>query len=140
MLILYTFRSIRLQAICVVSFFFSIAESTVKFVNGFGCPESMGSREEDLEMGEFYGEPENRDLKSVESRGEMSSDMRGNVLNDDGGGGDTSVVDGALSKVVGLNSKQLRLRRAVSDVRFKAKLAPVHPDKKVRSSAHPAFR
>jgi hypothetical protein len=33
-----------------------------------------------------------------------------------------------------LKSKQFRLRRAVSDVRFKARLAPVHPDKKVRVS------
>lgn len=35
-----------------------------------------------------------------------------------------------------VNSKQLRLRRAVSDVHFKAKLAPVFPGKKVRLSAY----
>lgn len=97
----------------------------------------MGSREEDLEPGTFReGDTENRSRRSVRGDGEMSSDMRVDVLNEDGGGDDTSVVDGAPLKVVGLNSKQFRLRRAVSDVRFRAKLAPVHPDKKVRSSTY----
>ncbi|KAG0581960.1 hypothetical protein KC19_3G023400 [Ceratodon purpureus] len=90
----------------------------------------MGSREEDLELGAFpEGGPDNHDRKSVKSGRKMSSDIRVNVFNENGGE-DTSVVDSAPSKLVGLNPKQFRLRRAVSDVRFKAKLAPVHPDKK----------
>ena len=97
----------------------------------------MGLREEDLELGVIRGvEPDDGDGKSVEIGGEMSSDMSVNDLTENGGGDDTPLMDGAPSKVIGLNSKQRRLRRAVSDVRFRAKLAPVHPDKKVRSSIY----
>lgn len=97
----------------------------------------MGLREEDLEMGAFSGGvSENQDRKFVKSNEEVSSDMKLNISDDNGGGDDTSIVDGVPSKVAGLNSRQFRLRRAVSDVRFKAKLAPVLPGKKVRSSAY----
>lgn len=90
----------------------------------------MGSSEKDLEMGAIReGEFENQDCKPVKSNGEMSSVMNG-------GGDNTTLLDGVSSKVVGLNSKQFRLRRAVSDVRFKAKLVPVLPGKKVRLLAY----
>jgi len=96
----------------------------------------MGSREEDLEVGGFHGQgSENQDWKTVKSNGEMLSDIKVTVLNENRGGDNTSIMDGVPPKIVGLNSKQFRLRRAVSDVRFKDKLAPVLPGKKVRSSA-----
>lgn len=81
----------------------------------------------DLEMGAFReGE---RDWKFVKNDGETAFDLKVNPLNENEAREETSVVERIPSKV-GLNSKQFRLRRAVSDVRFKAKLAPVHPDKK----------
>lgn len=88
----------------------------------------MASGEADVELGPIpEGESEIGALRPAVSR----SDCRVSVLNENGGGDDA----GAAAKVAGSNSKQLRLRRAISDMRFKAKLAPVHPDKKVRSSA-----
>jgi hypothetical protein len=40
-------------------------------------------------------------------------------------------VGEATSGKVETSNKQHRLRRAVSDIRFKAHMAPVHPDRKV---------
>lgn len=92
----------------------------------------MGLCEEDLEMGVFFGGVfENQDWKFVKSNEEVLSDMKLNILDDNGGGDDIFIVDGVLLKVVGLNLRQFCLWRVVLDVCFKVKLVFVFFGKKV---------
>lgn len=91
----------------------------------------MASPGVDLELGTSGGgESEKENWKSIKPDEENVSDMKLNVVSEDG----TPGVD--VSKA---NALQFRLRRAVSDVKFRAKLAPVLPGKKVRLSAYAGF-
>lgn len=94
----------------------------------------MREIDKDLELGSLNGgclhvEEHERDGHTCDS-----TDMVKNYLKDDQGGMELDFSEGESGKFMDLKSKQFRLRRAVSDVRFKARLAPVHPDKKVRVS------
>lgn len=71
----------------------------------------MASLGVDLELGASGGgESENQNWKSIKPDEENISDMKLNVVTEDG----TPGVD--VSKA---NAKQFRLRRAVSDVKFR---------------------